>query len=229
MEIILLVGPKHSGKTSAGRALARLWVGKNVPALSFIDLDELVENRTGESPRALYKEGPEIFRKAEAEALRNLFNEAENREPSWPGLSHIQGDDRRGRIRIVATGGGLADNGAAMDLLKDPLLKKRGRLLTVYIEVSAETAWERIEAAAKKTGELPPFLRTENPRETHRQLHQRRGAIYREIADLSLEAGETPEETATLIINNLALKGGVLNPISANREEAAAKPGFPWR
>ncbi|MDR0997648.1 MAG: hypothetical protein LBL70_01155, partial [Treponema sp.] len=69
MEIILLTGPKHSGKTSAGRALVRLLAEKTDPAASFIDLDELVEDRTGKSPRALYREGPEIFRKAEADAL----------------------------------------------------------------------------------------------------------------------------------------------------------------
>jgi shikimate kinase len=203
METVLLVGPKHSGKTSAGRALARLWAEKDVPVLSFIDLDELVEDRTGKKPRALYREGPEIFRQAEAEALRSLFD-GEDQGRSRPGLSGAPDSDRGRAIRIVATGGGLADNGAAMDLLRDPLLKKSGRLLTVYLEVSAETAWERIEAAAEKTGELPPFLKTENPRETHRQLHRRREAIYREIADLSLKAGKTPEETAALIISRLA-------------------------
>jgi shikimate kinase len=182
MGIILLAGPKHSGKTSAGRALARLWTEKYAPA-SFTDLDELVEERCGKSPRALYREGPEIFRKAEAEALRDIFGRADGEA-----------------LRIVATGGGLADNGEAMDLLKNSVSGKSFRVFTVFIEVPAGTAWERIEAEAEKTSELPPFLKTENPRETHRQLHLRRGAVYREIADLSLRAGETPEETAALIM-----------------------------
>jgi shikimate kinase len=181
METILLLGPKHSGKTSAGRALARLQGGE------FADLDELVELRTGKSPRELYREGPELFRKAEAEALEDL-------------LEDLLGEGRpEGSFRVAAAGGGLADNAGAMDLLKSAALKRSGRFFTVYIEVSAETAWERIEAAAEKSGELPPFLRTGDPRETHRQLHRRRGAIYREIADLSVRAGETPEETAALI------------------------------
>ncbi|GHV72446.1 hypothetical protein AGMMS49928_29390 [Spirochaetia bacterium] len=39
--IVLFTGPKHSGKTSAGRALAALW------GSSFTDLDETVETMTG--------------------------------------------------------------------------------------------------------------------------------------------------------------------------------------
>ncbi|MDR3192392.1 MAG: shikimate kinase [Treponema sp.] len=199
METILLVGPKHSGKTSAGRALARLWTEKNDSAASFIDLDELVEDRTGKSPRSLYGEGPEIFRKAEAEALRDIFDQAGG--VNRPGLSC--GPDGKGGRRIVAAGGGLADNGEAMDLLKRSVSRSSGRVFTVYIEVAPETAWERIAAAAENGGGLPPFLKTENPRETHRRLHQRRGAAYREIADLSVRAGETPEETAALILKSL--------------------------
>jgi shikimate kinase len=203
METILLVGPKHSGKTSAGRALARLWPGKNDPAASFVDLDELVEDRTGKSPRALYREGPEIFRKAEADALRSIFDREGARDLNPSALSGGPDDKTQAGIRVVAAGGGLADNGEALDLLKGSLSGRSGRVFTVYLEVPPETAWKRIEAAAERGGGLPPFLKTENPRETHRQIHQRRGAIYREIADLSVRAGETPEETAARIISSL--------------------------
>jgi shikimate kinase len=203
METILLAGPKHSGKTSAGRALVRLLAEKNGPAASFTDLDELVESRTGKSPRTLYREGPEIFRKAEAEALRSLFFREEDRELNQPDLREAPADKQGAAIHVVATGGGLADNGEAMELLKNSVFKRSGRIFTVYIEVPAETAWERIEKAAEEGGEFPPFLKTENPRETHQRLHRRRGEIYREIADLGVRAGETPEETAALIIRSL--------------------------
>jgi shikimate kinase len=193
MKTILLLGPKHSGKTSAGRALARLWGEESGRRASFTDLDELVELRTGKSPRDLYREGPELFRKAEAEALRVLLDQG---EPNPPG-SRTAPDERM--FRVVAAGGGLADNSEAMDLLRNPVFKNSGRLCTVCIEVPAETAWKRIEAAAAKNGQLPPFLETGDPRETHRQLHRRREAAYREIADLGVRAGETPEETAALI------------------------------
>jgi shikimate kinase len=101
----------------------------------------------------------------------------------------------------VAAGGGLADNRGALEILK-----KDPAALVVYIEVSAETAWERIRAAADRDGELPPFLDTGEPRETHRLLHERRGRVYRELAALTLRAGDTPEETAAIILRRLGLE-----------------------
>ncbi|MDR2019335.1 MAG: shikimate kinase [Treponema sp.] len=183
--VIIITGPKHSGKTSAGKALARLWEGLFPGgAAEFTDLDELVEKRTGKSPRTLYREGPQLFRRAEAEALQALLEGA-------------------GGDTIAAAGGGLADNGEALKILK-----KCPAALVVYIDVPAETAWERIRAAADKTGELPPFLNTENPRETHRQLHSRRGAVYRKLAKITVQAGNSPEETAAAILCVLADTSG---------------------
>jgi shikimate kinase len=166
MGLIILTGPKHSGKTTAGRALADRCAG------DFTDLDELVQARTRKSPRALFKEGPEVFRRAEAEALQSLLN-----------MRHEEGS-----VHIVAAGGGLADNGAALDLLKKP-----GTATLVYLDVSVETAWERIRITAEHTGELPPFLNTANPQETHRRLHERRAAAYRKIAHIIIQAdGKSP-------------------------------------
>jgi shikimate kinase len=166
---VVLIGPKHAGKTSAGKALASLCGGK------FTDLDECVETRTGKSARALYREGPGIFRRAEAEALAALL--AENA----PGTA------RPPAPHVIAAGGGLADNEAALSLLRQPG-PYRAPLL-VYLDVPAETAWARIGEQAAKTGELPPFLNTENPRETHRRLHERRALLYRKIAGLAVDAG----------------------------------------
>jgi shikimate kinase len=131
--------------------------------VNFTDLDELVEQQTGKTPRALYKECPERFRRAEAQALEYL-------------LADIQ-------ERIVAAGGGIVDNETALNLLK-----KAETIRIVYLEVSPETAWNRILAA----GPLPPFLDTPNPRETHERLHQRRGAAYKALAHITIpaEAGD---------------------------------------
>jgi shikimate kinase len=193
---IIILGPKHSGKTSAGRALAKLLscapaagegeaaehVGKARPPLSteprFIDLDELIAARSGKSPRALYREGPEIFQNAEAEALASLVEEA----GACPGL-------------IIAAGGGISDNERAAVLIKET-----NTLIPVYLEISAAAAWKRISGSARREGELPPFLQTGSPEETHRSLHERRGAACKKLARIIIAAEEkSPEEIAAEI------------------------------
>lgn len=174
---IILLGPKHSGKTGAGRELAKLLGG------GFTDLDERIEAQTGKSPRALFKESPETFRAAEVRALESLV-------PAHAEEGFAE-DTAGGALGVIAAGGGIIDNSRARRFL----LAEDGVFL-VNLEVSAETAWERISAAAARSGELPPFLDTENPKETHRLLHERRAEAYRAIAHRTVSGeGRTPEET----------------------------------
>jgi len=173
MRFIVLVGPKHSGKTSAGKALASLL------SCGFVDLDELIAQKSGQTPRALYGEGPEIFRKAEAGALAALFES----EMAGPSSS-----------LVIAAGGGLVDNPDALSVMR------RFQAAAVFLDVSVQVAWTRIKAE----GELPPFLKTENPEETHRALHERRSAAYRRLASLTIKAdGKSTEEIAREIKDGL--------------------------
>lgn len=65
MSNVILVGLPGSGKSTIGRALARL------TNREFTDLDELVEQRTGETPaRFIELEGEASFREIEAEVAR---------------------------------------------------------------------------------------------------------------------------------------------------------------
>jgi shikimate kinase len=66
------------------------------------------------------------------------------------------------------------------------------------LNISAATAWQRIAGSSGGLqGNLPPFLKTENPQETHRALHERRSAAYLQLADIVVEAeGKTPEKIA---------------------------------
>jgi len=175
MRFIVLVGPKHSGKTSAGKALGSLL------SCGFVDLDELIAQRSGKSPRALYGEGPEIFRKAEAGALAALL-ESETAGPS--------------SSLVIASGGGLVDNPDALSIMG------RFQIATVFLDISAKAAWTRIRAER----ELPPFLRTKNPKQTHRTLHERRAAAYRRFTSLVIKVrGKSPEEIAHEIGRKLHL------------------------
>jgi shikimate kinase len=82
MRIVVLVGLRCTGKTEAGRRLARL-TGRD-----FLDTDAEVEARTGRSPDAMIRAGDEAaFRAAEADVLAECLGR--------PGA-------------VVATGGGAA-------------------------------------------------------------------------------------------------------------------------
>jgi shikimate kinase len=159
-KIIALSGPKHSGKTCAGKALAALLEG------DFFDLDGEIKAGTGKSARELYREGKDVFKAAEYEALERICGKALG-----------------GVYTVVALGGGVIDNEAARALLAG-----RADCAVVLLAVSAETAWERIEAAQAESGELPAFLETENPKAAHREIHDRRLAAYRHIASLVIDA-----------------------------------------
>ena len=158
MELIILCGPKHSGKTSAGRELA-----KKLSA-PFFDLDQLVEEKTGQSVRELFLADEALFQREEAVALAELF------------ASDLL-------MAIVAPGGGIIDNPGAMALIQ----KESARHCTAYLEVSSETAWRRIAS----DGELPPFLKAptlDAAKEKHRLLHERRAKEYKKIADYCISA-----------------------------------------
>jgi len=173
MEDIILTGPKHSGKTSAGKELASLC------SCSFIDIDEQIMQMTGKSPRQLFNEGAVVFQKAETEAIEAVVS---------------AGTDAEQGRRIIAAGGGIIDNPDAAAILKKP------GATVVYLIISAAAAWQRISAK----GELPPFLKTENPQETHRSLHERRAAAYLQLANIVIEAeGKTSNEIAAEILQRL--------------------------
>jgi len=189
-QIIIITGPKHSGKTVCARALAK--VSGGVAA----DLDALVTKETEKTPRELFKEGPEIFRKAEASVLASLALTAKSEN----------------KLIVIAAGGGLIDNPEAL-----ALLSQHREIITVYLDVPAETAWQRILNTAAADGELPPFLKTENPRETHFALHTRRAKGYKALAQFTVSAdNKSPEEIADeiaryfqLLVNSVMPKNSI--------------------
>jgi O-acetyl-ADP-ribose deacetylase (regulator of RNase III)/shikimate kinase len=174
--MILLMGPKHSGKTTIGRILAALLPGE------FMDLDELIETQTGKSPRTLYQAGVSVFRNAEFKALESLLARS--------------GEGRKAPFRVIAAGGGIIDNPPAMDRLD-----QAEGILLASLELTPETAWERIRRTAEKTGDLPPFLNTPDPQETHRTLHERRAWSYRGAADMIIF---TEQKKAEIIAREIA-------------------------
>jgi shikimate kinase len=79
--VVVITGFMGAGKTTVGRALARLL------GATFVDLDDAVREFEGRGPRELIdEEGEEYFREAETRALRRVL--------------------AAGEARVVATGGG---------------------------------------------------------------------------------------------------------------------------
>jgi phosphatidylglycerol:prolipoprotein diacylglycerol transferase len=200
-KIIVLVGPKHSGKTSAGKALAEKL------GCPFYDLDACIEQKTGKSPRTLYSEGEAVFRRAEAETLRALLVSMDGNKARLDGAAPA--DSRADSRAVLAAGGGIIDNPEAFSLLGDSSFP-----VLVYLELDAATAWSRISASP-----LPPFLvnggNGATPRDTHRLLHEKRAKAYKAAASITIEAGaKRPEAIAGEICDLLEINNKA--PFAAN-------------
>ncbi|MDR0382538.1 MAG: shikimate kinase [Spirochaetaceae bacterium] len=181
MPLAVLTGPKHSGKTSAGRALQELLGGE------FIDIDTLIGERERLPARTLYRLGRDVFMQAEAGALASAMAAA---SPD--------------KALIVAAGGGLIDNETAVrHLTENPFAA------IIYLEVSADTAWNRIAEEARNGAGLPAFLDTENPRAAHAAIHTRRSAAYKKLAGFTVDTeGKSPAQIAALCAEMLATRTG---------------------
>jgi shikimate kinase len=154
------MGMKHCGKSTLGRMLAER------RSAAFYDLDELTAEiigaEGGVSIREFYRaRGEEAFRLCEAEAARKLAGLCE-----------------RDRHIVAALGGGTIENEAAMERLSHAGM-------FVYLESPPEVLFRRIAA-----GGLPPFLPSERPYEAFLELYERRTALYRQRADLTVQLGE---------------------------------------
>jgi len=189
--IILIIGAKYSGKSLSARVLNGIIGGQ------IIDLDELVKKQTGKTPRELFIEGHVFFKKAEAQALAYVI---QRQMPMPQPMTQTEGE-----TLIIAAGGGIIDNDEAMALISEAKVKSSDRqLITVYLEVSAETEWQRIMETSGDGG-LPPLINTNNPKETHLALHNRRAKAYKAIASIVVHAeNKSPEEIAGEIAEHLS-------------------------
>lgn len=161
---IVLVGFRAAGKTTIGRAVARLL---NLP---FTDVDVEIERRAGKSVAQIFaEEGESYFRDLESSALHDLANA--------PVI---------GRGRVVATGGGVvlrAENheylaalgliihlSASVDVLSDRLRRDgaRPRLTSLPLEQEIQSLlvdrvprYQQIANATVDVGRASPLENAE--------------------------------------------------------------------
>jgi shikimate kinase len=129
---IFLIGMPGAGKTTIGRKLS------TALQMPFIDLDEYIEAKHGQSVRQIFADkGESFFRQAEAAALREVAN-------------HNEG-------AIVATGGGTPCFLNNMELMNEAGT-------TVFLKLTPEVIAERLMAHGREqrplvAGKTPDEIR----------------------------------------------------------------------
>ncbi|OQA63486.1 MAG: Shikimate kinase 1 [Spirochaetes bacterium ADurb.Bin269] len=173
---LILLGMKHSGKSTVGRELA------SQTGRLFFDTDDEIRALTGKTARHIWDEGGQtLFAQKETEACAHILEAYSNDARTENGL-------------VIATGGGIADNPEALQLLGS-----RGTL--IYLDVSFSTLFSRILHSAERDGRLPGFLQGGDPKELFTKLSARRSQIYVTIADIRISAeGKTPSEISHTIM-----------------------------
>lgn len=166
---IALTGVKHSGKSTVAREIATL-TGQQV-----LDTDDLIcRTYNVDSPRALFhRDGAGRFREAELKIVETL--------------GQTEGDDL-----VLATGGGIADNGVALAKLTESFT-------LVYLAEDPSVLYDRI-----MTGGRPPFLPEEGTYLAFLRLFRRRDRTYRRWATLTYPVqGESVARVAEGILRKL--------------------------
>lgn len=179
---IILMGMKHTGKSTLGRILAAKM------SCPFHDIDDIIIHLSGKTPRALHEAGGAAL----------LMD--------WETTScRYAADMETENGCVIATGGGLADNANALKICK-----KAG--LCVYLDTPADILFERIAESAKRDGQFPPFLRGPDPKALFLELFERRTVRYATVADVHVQSGtKSPLEITQEIMDYLAY-GESTNP-----------------
>lgn len=171
---IVLVGPMASGKTTLGTLLARR------AGADFIDLDALVEARTGLSVGRIFEaEGEAGFRLRESEAL----------EETLAGSGRGEGQP----AAVIATGGGAVLAERNRTLLA-------GRTRVVWLHAGASALAARAAADAALSGPRRPLLSGVDPLARLSALQKGRLPFYASVASFLLPVeGRTADVLAEVL------------------------------
>lgn len=187
-----------TGLSGAGKST----VGRRVASLlnwDFIDTDEVLAERAGMPVgQALASYGEERFRQLESEALRAAAS--------------------RERV-VIATGGGIVISEANRTFLRE-------EGLAVYLRVSVETAWQRIQDHLSSAGEhaYRPLVAGPDGQQRLRDLLAARAAWY-EQAPVHLTTDDLAPEGAAHQLFIRALASGQLLAADSARVSSSLRLG----
>ncbi len=170
---VVLIGMKHCGKSTIGKALAARW---DCP---FHDVDPMIEatheRDSGErlSVREIFEQRGEVhFHRIEGHVVCELY---------------LMLDRPRSRA-VLALGGRTALNSTVCGLL-------RAIGPVVYLQVAPEFIFDRIERSG-----IPPFLDAGDPAGDFTALYHKRHPRYEELADLMVGVqGLAPDEAVNVL------------------------------
>lgn len=179
---LVLIGIKHSGKTTQGRLLAKHY------GCPFIDIDDEIARLAGKTPRELYiEQGQSGFLAVEEQACRNAAAEC------------------AGRRAVISTGGGICDNPPALEAL-------RACGTFIFLKVPEKTSADRILKKACRLADggwknLPAYIARRHPaseddvRRIFHDFYVIRDAAYGRLADITVEAdGASKDENSARIL-----------------------------
>lgn len=177
---VVLTGLKHCGKSSAGKILAEKL------GCPFYDTDSLIREITGKTARELYAEGgAALMARKETEACEEAVK--------------LCGQYTGGAFGpVISTGGAFSENSGAVKTLR-----RAG--LFFYIKADFNDLYARILKSAEQDGEMPAFLRGDDPERQFREIYDSRAKKYGQMADFSVSSDEAhgPEHTAARILEEL--------------------------
>lgn len=180
MENIVVIGMKHSGKSTLAKQIA------NHFKMNLITIDELIENTNKKNngktinTREIYKTyGANYFRKLESIAIKNLARSK---------VSNA----------IIDCGGG-----APITTLNQKYLKSLGKI--VFIKLNPEVNLKRILSRG-----IPSFFKyPDDPKKSFYEIYSQRIPVYTKLADIIIEVtNENPKEVFkkfTNVISNEAI------------------------
>ena len=194
---IVLMGIKHCGKSTLGKALAKYY------ACPFFDTDDVITEIAQKTPRQIYsEEGQSGFLKAEANACKFLSEKKQKSPAMFPC--------------VIATGGGICSNKEAISFLRS----LNG--LFIFLQVKEELAADRIikestfeentETHEKHIANLPAYIAKKNPhtlqdvRNIFHEFYVERTGLYNSLADFSVTLDSSSIEENTSLISEIISK-----------------------